>query len=275
MGPAAVSTVRVAGRRTAASSRTGPGPAAGTSRLSTRVQPGPPSTPPREQQAVRRHPDSPCRPPRCCAGVSDYRSGFEGVPDRMLRSLRIRDASVELCDLALGQMTQLDVRSARRRAADRSPQAVKPASWQSRISTTRPALHSTYGELAQGTVAGSPRMHRSTTGQHDARARGQAHVRHGRQQAAVRHFTEGDIATHAPHGQTGAPAPLADHTQQRPRRPGNGAAGPRATDDGRHSWPPADVLDGMAAPHPIARTRYVLTSAERLSPGPSAALSTL
>jgi hypothetical protein len=123
----------------------------------------------------------------------------------MLRSLRIRCASVELRDLALGQMT--------------------PGSTSEALSGEQPTdlrKQSEAGVLAEPNQHDAPRaplhVRRTRPGHRrwvaaDAsldnavsmmRARGQAHVRHGRQQAAVRHFTEGDIATHAPHGQTGA-----------------------------------------------------------------------
>jgi hypothetical protein len=259
MGLAAVSMVRVAGRRIAAGRRTGPGPAAGTSRISTRVQPGPPSTPLVNSKRSGATPDSPCRPSRCCAGVSDYRSGFEGVPDRMLRSLRIRDASVELRDLALGQMTPGSTSESARRAPRSTPRTAN--------SPRAPSL-------------GRRRRIARQRGQHDARARGQAHVRHGRQQAAVRHFTEGDIATHAPQARPARSSrrspPKRASASSRPHPAAAPPPGQRcrpSSRDGRRSTqlPPAAVLDGMAAPHPIARTPYVLTSAERLPPGPSAA----
>jgi hypothetical protein len=205
MGPAAVSTVRVAGRRTAASRRTGPGPRPGHPQSQRASSPAHRPRPFVNSTRSGATPDSPCRPSRCCAGVSDYRSGFEGVPDRMLRSLRIRCASVELRDLALGQMI--------------------PGSTSEALGGERPTdlrKQSEAGVLAEPNQHDAPRaplhVRRTRPGHRrwvaaDAsldnavsmmRARGQAHVRHGRQQAAVRHFTEGDIATHAPHGQTGA-----------------------------------------------------------------------
>ena len=237
MGPAAVSTVRVAGRRTAASRRTGLGPRPGHPESQRASSPAHRARPPVNSKRSGATPDSPCRPSRCCAGVSDYRSGFEGVPDRMLRSLRIRDASVELRDLALGQMTQ--ARRPKRSAASSRP-----------ISASGEA-----GVLAE-------------PNQHDAPL-APLHVRRTRPSPPTRPMAR-------PARSSRRSPPKRASASTRPHlaaAPPPGQRGRPSSRDGRRSTqlPPAAVLDGMAAPHPIARTPYVLISAERLPPGPSAA----